>query len=125
MCLLDTVYKILSVIVTDRLYRLAERHGLLDPAQEGFRRLHSMQRQVQSLHWVIQDAAERRETLFCCYLDFANAFNATDHAALWRWLRELNVPDIDLLQSRVEAALLMANTARGSCRSQSSLRPLA
>jgi hypothetical protein len=55
--LLDTVYKILSAIVTDRLYRLAERHGLLDPSQEGFRRLHSTQRQVQSLHWVIQDAA--------------------------------------------------------------------
>jgi hypothetical protein len=35
-CLLDTVYKVLSAIVTDRLYRLAERHRLLDPSQEGF-----------------------------------------------------------------------------------------
>ena len=25
-CLLDTVYKCLSAIITDRLYRLAERH---------------------------------------------------------------------------------------------------
>ncbi len=33
------------------------------------------------------------------YLDFANAFNSVDHEALWRWLRELNVPDIDLLLS--------------------------
>ena len=99
MCLLDTVYKVLSAIITDRLYRLAERHRLLDPSQEGFRRLHSTKLQVQSLHWAIQDAAERGETLFCCYLDFTNAFNSVDHAALWRWLRELNVPDIDLLQS--------------------------
>jgi hypothetical protein len=83
-CLLDTVYKVLSAIITDRLYRLSERHGLLDPSQEGFRRLHSTQLQVQSLHWAIQDAAERGETLFCCYLDFANAFNSVDHAALWR-----------------------------------------
>jgi hypothetical protein len=29
--LLDTVYKILSVIVTDRLYSLAQRYGLQDP----------------------------------------------------------------------------------------------
>ncbi len=70
-CLLDTVYKILSAIITDRLYRLAERHGLLDSSQEGFRRLHSTQLQVQSLHWAIQEAAEWGKTLFCCYLEFA------------------------------------------------------
>jgi ribonuclease HI len=112
-CLLDTVYKVLSAIITDRLYRLSERHGLLDPSQEGFRRLHSTQRQVQSLHWAIQDAAERGETLFCCYLDFANAFNSVDHAALWRWLRELNVPDIDLLQSLYSGAYYQADLPYG------------
>ncbi len=52
--------------------------------QEGFRRLHSTQRQEPSLHWAIQDAAELCETHFCCYLDFANAFNRVDHTALWR-----------------------------------------
>jgi ribonuclease HI len=112
-CLLDTVYKVLSAIITDRLYRLAERHGLLDSSQEGFRRLHSTQRQVQSLHWAIQEAAERGETLLCCYLDFANAFNSVDHAALWRWLRELNVPDIDLLQSLYSGAYYQAELPYG------------
>ncbi len=56
-CLLDTVYKCLSAIITDRLYRLAERHCLLDSSQEGFRRLQSTQRQVQSLHWAIQGSS--------------------------------------------------------------------
>ena len=32
----DTAYKVLSAILTDRLDRLAERHWLLDPSQEGF-----------------------------------------------------------------------------------------
>jgi len=112
-CLLDTVYKVLSSIITDRLYRLTERHGLLDSSQEGFRRLHSTQRQVQSLHWAIQDAAERRELLFCCYLDFENAFNSVDHEALWRWLKELNVPDIDLLQSLYSGAYFQADLPYG------------
>ncbi len=64
--------------------------------------LHSTQRQVLSLpcQWAIQKAAERKVSLFCCYLDFANAFNSVDHAALWKWLRELNAPDIDLFQDR-------------------------
>ena len=112
-CLLDTVYKLLSAVITDRLYRLAERHGLLDPSQEGFRRLHSPQRQVQSLHWAFQEAAGRKEKLFCCYLDFANAFNSIDHKALWRWLRELNIPDIDLLQSLYSGAGYQADLPYG------------
>ena len=35
-CLLNTTYKVLAAIVTDRLYWLCERYGLLDPSQEGF-----------------------------------------------------------------------------------------
>jgi hypothetical protein len=99
-CLLDTVYKVFKVI-TDRLNRLVERHRLL----EGFCRLYYTQRQVQSLLLAIQDAAEGGETFFCCYLDFVNVFDSVDHAVLWRWLRELNVPDMDLLQSLVSLLL--------------------
>ena len=112
-CLQDTAYKILSAILTDRLYRLAERHRLLDASQEGFRRLHSTQRQVQSLHWAFQAAAERKERLYCCYLDFENAFNSVDHAALWRWLRRLNIPDIDLLQALYDRAHYEADLPYG------------
>ena len=112
-CLLDTAYKILSAILTDRLYRLAERHGLLDASQEGFRKLHSTQRQVQSLHWAFETAAERLEQVYCVYLDFANAFNSIDHEALWRWLRELNIPDIDLLQTLYEKAHYEADLPYG------------
>ena len=93
------MYKLLSAILTDRLYRLVERYGLLDPSQEGFRRMHSTQRQVQSLHWAFDQAAERRQQLWIVYIDFSNAFNSVDHEALWWWLRELQVPDIDLPRS--------------------------
>jgi len=112
-CLQDTAYKMLSAILTDRLYRLAERHRLLDASQEGFRKLHSTQRQVQSLHWAFEAAAERKEKLYCCYLDFENAFNSPDHEALWRWLRRLNIPDIDLLQALYNRAHYEADLPYG------------
>ena len=112
-CLQDCVYKLLSAILTDRLYRLAERYGLLDPSQEGFRRLHSTQRQVQSLHWAFEQAAEQRKQLWVVYLDFANAFNSVDHEALWRWLRELNVPDVDLLRSLYDQSYYVADLPYG------------
>ncbi len=75
--------------------------------------MRSTQRQVQSLHWVIQEVAEQGELLYCCFLDFANAFNSVDHQALWRWLEELNVPDIDLLQRLYSAAYYTADLPYG------------
>ena len=107
------MYKVLSGILTDRLYRLAERYGLIDPSQEGFRRLHSTQRQVQSLHWAFEAAAEQKKRLYVVYLDFANAFNSVDHEALWRWLREMNVPDIDLLRSLYHESSYVADLPYG------------
>mmetsp|Transcript_37221 Transcript_37221/g.99058 ORF Transcript_37221/g.99058 Transcript_37221/m.99058 type:complete len:2324 (+) Transcript_37221:2749-9720(+) len=113
-CLQDAVYKILSAILTDRLYRISERYGLLDPSQEGFRRLHCTQRQVQSLHWAFEEARQRKESLFCAYLDFKNAFNSVDHEALWRWLTELNIPDVDLLRSLYNGAHYRAELPYGT-----------
>ena len=74
--------------MTDRLYRLCERRGFLDSSQEGFRRLSCTQRQVQSLRWVIENAARDGAPLYLAYLDFENAFNSVDHTKLsgagWR-----------------------------------------
>ena len=112
-CLQNTVYKVLSAVVNDRLYRLCERYGLLDPSQEGFRRLRSTQRQVQSLHWEIEAAAKKRAPLYVLYLDFENAFNSVDHAAVWRWLTELNVPDVELLRSLYQGAHYAADLPYG------------
>ena len=112
-CLQDTVYKLLTGILTDRLYRLCEKYGLLDISQEGFRKLHSTQRQVQSLHWALADIADRDNQVYCVYIDFINAFNSVDHAALWAWLRHINVPDVDLLQSIYEGAHYVADLPYG------------
>ena len=98
-CLLNTTYKVLTAIVNDRLYRMCETYGLLDPSQEGFRRLRCTQRQVQSLHWIIEEASRKESTLYIAYIDFENAFNSVDHEALFRWLDELRVPDLDLLRA--------------------------
>jgi hypothetical protein len=62
-CLQDCVYKLVSGILTDRMYHLVERNSLLDPSQEGFRRLHSTKRQVQSLHWAFEQAADKKQPI--------------------------------------------------------------
>jgi hypothetical protein len=80
----------------------------VDPSQEGFRRLHSTQRQVQSLHWVIDEEARKRTTLYVAYLDFENEFNSIDHEALFRWLEELQI-----LDSRISYAHSKPRALRG------------
>ena len=42
-----------------------------------------------------------------------NAFNSIDHEALWRWLKELNIPDVDLLQSLYSGAYYTADLPYG------------
>ena len=56
----------------------------------------------------------RSETLYVAYLDFANAFNSTDHEALWRWLEEIGVPDVDLLRSLYADAYYRAEFPYGA-----------
>ena len=47
------------------------------------------------------------------HLDFRNSFNSIDHKALWRWLKELNIPDVDLLQSLYSGAYYTADLPYG------------
>ncbi len=49
---------------------------------------------MQPLPWAFEQAEDQKRQLWVVYLDFANVFNSVDHEALWRWLQELNVPDL-------------------------------
>ena len=53
---------------------------------------------MQSLLWAYEQAQRENGTLIVHFVDFANAFNSMDHMALWRWLEEINIPDIDLIK---------------------------
>ena len=112
--LLRAVYKLYTAILTDRLTRIAEKYHLLHPSQEGFRNHRSTGRQAQSLLWAYQQAKKLRQPLVVAFLDFANAFNSVDHAALWQWLRTLGVPDVDLLEDLYADSYYKADTSHGT-----------
>jgi hypothetical protein len=111
--LLSIIYKILTAIVTDRLNRIAEKYHLLDDSQEGFRKLRSTSRQIQSLLWDRDDAEENEKSLYLVYIDFKNAFNSMDLDAIWAWLQAMNVPDIQLLQNIYKGTYCQADTPFG------------
>jgi hypothetical protein len=47
--LLETVYKLLTLVVTKRVTIIAERNGLLSPCQEGFRKHRGTLHQIEEL----------------------------------------------------------------------------
>ncbi len=47
------------------------------------------------------------------YHDFANSFNSVDHGALWRWLSELNAPEVYLLRSLYDQSYYVADLLYG------------
>ncbi len=78
---------------------LAERYCLMDPLRFTPR---SARCSLCTGH-LCQPLSKRRGyiiNLYIVYLDFANAFNSVDQEALWWWLRELNVPDVEVSCSR-------------------------
>ena len=111
--LLSLIYKILTAIVTDRLNKIAEAHGLLDDSQEGFRKLRSTSRQIQSLLWDREDAEKFGRILYLVYIDFKNAFNSMDLEAIWTWLELVNVPDVPLLKNIYKDTYCQVDTPYG------------
>ena len=111
--LLRTCYQVLSAIITDRVAKIAEEHKLIHPSQEGFTRDHNCGRLIQSMLWGYEKAKEKLETLIVLFLDFKNAFNSMDHQALFRWLEEINMPDLDLLRDIYLGSFYEADTENG------------
>ena len=95
--LLRLAYKIYTKIINDRLRDMAERHGLLSQAQEGFRSQHSVQRQIIRLTTMMANAKRKKLTAFLTLADFSNAFNSAPHSCIIKVLNLLGIPDTDII----------------------------
>ena len=54
-------------------------HELLD-TQAGF---------TANICWIIENAREFRKNLYCCFIDYAKAFDCVDHNKLWKILQDM------------------------------------
>ena len=43
--------------------------------------------------WIIEKAREFQKNSYCCFIDYAKAFNCVDHNKLWKILLEMGIPD--------------------------------
>ena len=115
--LLNSIYQLINIIITERAQKLTERHCVLQAGQYGFRWHRGVSMSAQRLHWLLKQARIKGGILIQINLDYRNAFNAAGHAQLWAVLEKLGVPDLDLIKAMYEQAS-MSITVEGKSSAQ-------
>ena len=65
----------------------------LPNVQVGFRKDRGTRYQIVNIRWIIKRAREFRKNIYFCFIDYAKAFDYVDHNKLWKFLREMEIPD--------------------------------
>ena len=89
-------FAILNKILAKRISRFAEEHGIIEDAQEAFRRNRSTIRQLQKIICLLDAQRRQKSRSLILFLDLINAFNAMNHSAIFSILRLYGFPDDDI-----------------------------
>ena len=61
--------------------------------QAGFRTGRGTRDPITNIRWVIVKAREFQKNINFCFTDYAKAFDYVDHNKLWKFLKQMGVPD--------------------------------
>ena len=65
----------------------------LPDVQAGFRKGRGTRDQIANICWIIEKAREFWKSIYCCFIDYVQAFDCVDHNKLWKIIQELGIPD--------------------------------
>ena len=68
-------------------------HHELPDVQAGFRKGRGTSDEIANIHWIIEKAREFQKNIYFCFIDYAKAFDCSDHNKLWKILKEVGIPD--------------------------------
>ena len=70
----------------------------LPDVQAGFRKGRGTSDQIANTHWIIEKGREFQKNIYCCFIDYAKAFDCVDHIKLENSERDGNTrpPDLPL-----------------------------
>ena len=66
----------------------------LPDAQAGLRKGRGTREQMANVRWVMGKAREFQKSVYCCFVDYAQAFACVDHGKLWTILREMGADTV-------------------------------
>ena len=85
--LLSCFGKLFTYILNSRLNAYAEKSNLINGVQAGFRKHHSTVDNLFVLKSLIDLAQSSKKKLFCCFIDFKQAFDSVWRVGLWQKLQ--------------------------------------
>ena len=59
----------------------------------GFRKGRRTRDQIANICWIIEKARKFQKKIYFCFIDYANTFHCVDHNKLWKFLKEMGIPD--------------------------------
>ena len=78
-------------ILQARLQQYVNRE-LLD-VQAGFRKVRGTRDQIANICWIMEKAREFQKNIYFCFIDYAKVFDCVDSNKLWKFLKEMGLPD--------------------------------
>lgn len=88
--LLNTINKVLSIILHDRLAGVLE--PLLRKEQAGFRPHRSCVEHINTLRIIVEQSVEFKAPLYLLFVDFKQAFDSVDRDMMWKILQSYGIP---------------------------------
>ena len=58
-----------------------------------FRKGRGTRDQIANIHWIIRKSREFQKNIYFCFIYYAKAFDCVDHNKLWKFLKDMGIPD--------------------------------
>ena len=89
--ILSCLGKLFTLIIDNRLKFFTEKYNIIEENQAGFRKNHSTVDNLFIIKSLIDIAKSSKNKLFCCFIDFKQAFDTVWRQGLWYKLKEYNI----------------------------------
>ncbi|MCG8112265.1 MAG: reverse transcriptase domain-containing protein [Candidatus Thiodiazotropha taylori] len=84
--LLSCFGKLFTSIINNRLQKFAEKYNVINASQAGFRKNYSTSDNLFILKSLIDIVQSQKKKLYCCFVDFKQAFDSVWRVGLWHKL---------------------------------------
>ena len=78
-------------ILQARLQQYMNRE--LPDVQAGFRKGRGTRDQIANIRWIIDKAREFQKNIYFCFIDYTKVFDCVDYNKLWKFFKEMRIPD--------------------------------
>ena len=83
--------RVMLKILQVRLQQYGKRE--IPDVQVGFRKGRGTKDQIANICWIIKKARKFQKNIYFCFIDYDEAVDCVDHNKLWKFLKEMGIPD--------------------------------